>query len=96
MRPTAGSRFNFDPRSFALNTELGVVLHSPTPARAMDEAFERTIPAAYEVRLDAGAALVWIERTPPGEHRHASEPGTGPLKRLALALLALLPIEWLL
>lgn len=63
----------------------------------MDQAFERTIPAgAYEVRLDAGGALVWIERTPSGERRHASEPGTGPLKRLTVALLALLPIEWLL
>ena len=89
--------FNFDPRSVALNTELGVVMHSPTLARAMAQAFEQTIPAgAYEVRLDAGGALVWIERTPSGERRYATEPGTGVLKRLTVGLLSVLPIEWLL
>ncbi len=89
--------FNFDPRSVALNTELGIVMHSPTLAHAMAQAFEQTIPAnAYELQLDAGGAIVWIERTPAGEHRHASEPGTGALKRFAVGLLALLPIEWLL
>ncbi|MCU0928728.1 MAG: phospholipase D family protein [Burkholderiaceae bacterium] len=89
--------FNFDPRSVALNTELGLVMHSPALAQAMAQAFEQTIPAgAYEVRLDAAGALVWIERTPAGERRLASEPDSGPLKLLAVGLLSLLPIEWLL
>ncbi len=89
--------FNFDPRSVALNTELGLVMHSSALAQAMAQAFEQTIPAgAYEVRLDAAGALVWIERTPAGERRLASEPDSGPLKLLAVGLLSLLPIEWLL
>jgi putative cardiolipin synthase len=89
--------FNFDPRSVALNTELGLVMHSPALARAMAQAFEQTIPeGAYEVRLDAAGAFEWIERTPAGERRHTSEPDSGPLKRLAVGLLSWLPIEWLL
>ena len=51
---------------------------------------------AYEVRLDADANLVWIERTPSGETRHATEPGTGFLQRAFIGFLSLLPIDWML
>jgi putative cardiolipin synthase len=40
--------------------------------------------------------LEWIERTEAGEVRHSSSPQSGPLRRLWIAFLAILPIEWLL
>ena len=90
--------FNFDPRSARLNTELGLVIRSPVLAQRMATAFDVDFPMrAYEVRLaEDGESLYWIERTPSGETRYDSEPGAGPLKRLGVGILSLLPIEWLL
>lgn len=89
--------FNFDPRSAHLNTELGFVIESPPLAQRMQAAFERSAPArAYEVRLSPEGELYWIERKGEAEIRHATEPGTTRWQRAAVALLSLLPIEWLL
>ena len=38
--------FNLDPRSARLNTEVGVVLDSPTLATQLSGAFDRSIPSA--------------------------------------------------
>ena len=90
--------FNLDPRSARLNTEVGVVLESPTLATQLSDAFDRSIPShAYEVRLTSdGKGVEWIEQTSAGEVRHASTPGAGPLRMLYINLLGILPIEWLL
>jgi putative cardiolipin synthase len=85
--------FNFDPRSARLNTELGVVVESPTLATRLAETLDRGIRnVAYEVRLSSGGGLEWAER----DIRHTSEPGAGVLKRLWIEFLSILPIEWLL
>lgn len=90
--------FNLDPRSAQLNTEMGVVLESPTLATRLAEAFDDAIPRrAYEVRLTGeGQALEWIERTDGGEVHHSSAPQAGPLRQLWVNFLSILPIEWLL
>ncbi|WP_324749788.1 phospholipase D family protein [Sphingomonas sp. LY54] len=89
--------FNFDPRSAHLNTELGFVIESPALAERMQAAFERSAPArTYEVRLSPEGEIYWIERRDGREIRHATEPGTTRWQRAAVALLSLLPIEWLL
>ena len=90
--------FNLDPRSARLNTEMGVVLDSPLLAKRLSEWFDMVVPdSAYEVRLAAGGkGLEWRERTGAGEVVHTSEPQTGPLKRLWIDFLSILPIEWLL
>lgn len=88
---------NFDPRSAALNTELGVVLDSPRLAGRLATLFDTEVPRlAYEARLDAQGGLEWIERTPHGEQRHTRDPGTGVLERASAGLMSILPIEWLL
>lgn len=88
---------NFDPRSVRLNTELGFIIDSPAMARAVDQAFEREIPAAaYAVRLDERGELVWIERREGGDVRHTREPGASLGRSAWIGLLSLLPIEWLL
>ena len=89
--------FNFDPRSALLNTEMGVVVESATLAGRLAGAFETWIPAhAYEVGLRPDGELEWIEQSPAGDVRHATEPGMGWARRAWLGFLSLLPIDWLL
>ncbi|MEO6896489.1 MAG: phospholipase D family protein [Caldimonas sp.] len=89
--------FNFDPRSAYLNTELGFVIESPEIGSQVADAFDQQVPArSYEVKLDASGGLVWIERLDGGSVTHLREPGTGFWQRAWIALLARLPIEWLL
>ena len=89
--------FNFDPRSAKLNTELGFVIDSPAMARNIQRAFHDGIPAAaYEVHLSQSGDLYWTELRDGELIRYDSEPGTGLWRRIVVALLSALPIEWLL
>ncbi len=90
--------FNFDPRSALLNTEMGLVIASPALASRLSSSFDEGFSGnAYEVRARAdGECIEWIERTPAGEIRHATEPQTGWARRAWLGFLELLPIDWML
>jgi putative cardiolipin synthase len=89
--------FNFDPRSAALNTEIGFVIDSPVLARRLDSLFTHSIPHnAYELRLDDHGAPSWLEHRGPTVIRHDTEPGIGRWGRAGVWVLAKLPIEWLL
>ena len=89
--------YNFDPRSAVLNTELGFVIESPPMARDVATAFERAIPErAYELGLADNGAITWIERANGSTIIHNREPGTGPLQRMVIGILSMLPIDWLL
>jgi putative cardiolipin synthase len=89
--------FNFDPRSATLNTEMGLVIDSPTLAHSMAEALGPRLAAnAYRVRLSDRGQLQWIETVDGREVVHDEEPGTTIWRRLGVSMLSLLPIEWLL
>jgi putative cardiolipin synthase len=89
--------FNFDPRSARLNTEMGFVIDSAPLAAGIDAAFDERVPAeAYEVRLSPGGQLYWIERSGQSVLRHEVEPGTSVMQRAGVALMSVLPIDWLL
>lgn len=89
--------FNFDPRSVHINTELGFVIESPELAQVMESHFkEQALITAYEVVLDDGGDLQWIERNGEEVIRHSNDPGTGPFKRMLVSLFSFLPIEHLL
>ena len=90
--------FNFDPRSEALNTEMGLVIDDPTLAQRLAATFDTPAPkVAYEVRLASdGRTLQWIEQTPSGEVRYDTEPATSWLLRLGVDLLYFFPIDSLL
>ena len=90
--------YNLDPRSSKLNTEMGVVIESPALAGMLSKQFDTSIPTrAYLVRRQSdGRGLEWIDVEPTGETRYSSEPGAGPVKRLWIDFLEVLPIEWLL
>ena len=90
--------FNFDQRSARLNTEMGLVIDSPTLARRLAERFDTAAPVvAYEVRLGPdGRSLEWIERTGSGETRYDTEPGTNWFQRRSVDMLSILPVDWML
>jgi cardiolipin synthase C len=90
--------FNFDPRSALLNTELGFLIESPAMAGALQDAMDgRLFDATYEVRLAPdGRRLQWVERVNGAVIVHDREPNSGPLQRGVIALLAMLPIDWML
>lgn len=90
--------FNFDPRSARLNTEMGLVIDSPKLAQKLAGFFDAGVLAvAYELRLTPdGQALEWIERTPSGEVKYDTDPGTSWFLRAKVNVLSALPIDWLL
>ena len=88
--------FNFDLRSYGLNTELGVVIESPELAASISNALDQAIDrAAYEVLLK-GNGLEWVERTEQGEIRYDEEPETSFWKRFGVGFMSILPIDWML
>ncbi|MBV9493882.1 MAG: phospholipase D family protein, partial [Acidobacteria bacterium] len=88
--------FNFDPRSSALNTEMGFIIDSPALAHILQQALDEEVPRrAYEVQLVDGQ-LVWIERNGNVVRRLDKEPHAGFWRNAWVGLLAKLPIEWLL
>ncbi len=90
--------FNFDPRSELLNTEMGLVIDSPTLAARLAGTFDTVVPrVAYEARLAPdGERVQWIDRSASGEARYDAEPQTSPLLRFGIDMLGILPIEGLL
>jgi putative cardiolipin synthase len=89
--------FNFDPRSAYLNTEMGLLLDSPQLARRLNHFFATQVPEhSYRVQLDEHDDLEWVETTPAGNRTHRIEPHTNAFQRALLALIAALPIDWLL
>ena len=89
--------FNFDPRSHLLNTEIGFVIESPAIANGISRVLAARLPtSAYEVRFSPSGNLQWVEHTAHGEIVHNEEPGAGFWKRMPVAALSVLPIEWLL
>lgn len=86
--------FNFDPRSIRLNTELGVIVHSPVIAGMIADRLDALIPErCWHVTLSRTQRLSW-ER--PGEAPRHTEPGATWPARIALGIARRLPIEWML
>jgi cardiolipin synthase C len=88
---------NLDPRSAALNTEMGLVIDSDAFGADMRERFLSQLPgAAYRVELDAtdsGRRLVWVTTENGREVRYDSEPEMGSWDKFLRAMQRLLPIE---
>lgn len=96
QRAFVGS-FNFDPRSMLLNTEMGLMIESPTLAQQISQAFDDEIPwRAYRMALDAQGRLQWHSPPPGLGPVYTQEPNTSRAKRWGLWLLRHLPIESLL
>jgi putative cardiolipin synthase len=89
--------FNFDPRSARLNTEMGLIMHSPPLAHQIAAFFDSTVSSlAYQVRLDRDSHLEWLQSTPQGPKVYDSEPGASTGRRMEVWFLSILPIDGLL
>ncbi|TRW96050.1 phospholipase D family protein [Paracoccus sp. M683] len=89
--------FNFDPRSAALNCEMGFLIDSAAIAHSGSAALTDGLAARSFQPVLEGDKMVWRDPQPDGstvmiEH----EPGLGFGNRIAVYVLNLLPIEWLL
>lgn len=89
--------YNVDQRSRNLNTEMGVVVDSPTMAQQLANSFKQNMTdRAYQVKLAPDGSLYWIGTQKGVVTRYDTEPGTSFLERLGIKVLSWLPIEWLL
>ena len=84
--------FNFDPRSYSLNTEMGVLFDHEELAGELSALLERQTSAdeSYRVRLEK-RRLVWDDGEKGRIWRQEPEAGIG--RRLAAWLIAWLPLE---
>ena len=94
--------FNFDPRSALLNTEMGIVVHSPELARRVtaiaDDAMrpERSYALELDIRTEDHQVtrhLLWHDRHQGSARTQTEEPETSPVQRGLLRVLQSLPIE---
>ncbi|NEX47291.1 phospholipase D family protein [Pseudotabrizicola algicola] len=85
--------FNFDPRSTTLNTEMGILIDSPQMAEALHTTFDSGLAGlAWKVALK-GRRKIWIDMA-SGVIR-TKEPGLTAPRRLVVAVVGWLPVEWL-
>jgi putative cardiolipin synthase len=89
---------NLDPRSVALNTEMGLIIDSASLGARMREGFLARLPEiAYRVELDTSTdpkgRLVWTTQEGSQEKRYDDEPGKSSWDGFMQLLQRALPIE---
>jgi putative cardiolipin synthase len=89
---------NLDPRSNRLNTEMGVVLDSPTLSAWLVEAVDRRLPdIAWHVSLrrdeDGRESLTWTTNERGKAVTTDKEPGMSVWQHIGIDFLGLLPVE---
>lgn len=89
--------YNVDQRSRNLNTEMGLLVESPTMAQQLAASFKSNMTErAYQVKLAPDGSLYWIGTQKGIVTRYTTEPGTTFLQRMGVKVLSWLPIDWLL
>ncbi len=88
--------FNLDPRSAHLNTEMGIMIESPTIAASLTE--QLNIPEiSYRVELNNRNELIWVQEEQDGTVTvHTTDPETNGLQRGLTTVVRWLPVEWML
>ncbi|HBQ41264.1 MAG TPA: phospholipase, partial [Halieaceae bacterium] len=86
--------FNLDPRSVALNTEMGIIIDNNELAAQMRAGFEQVIShSAYAVALNGEGDLRWLDPAAPGSEPLAQEPRTTWWQRFVVGTLSLVVPE---
>ena len=86
--------FNLDPRSSKLNTEMGLIIESPTLASRLAAAVDGAYPnAAYRVTLDRDGNMKWQDGTGTV---YDVDPETSWATRAFIGIGSLFPVDWLL
>lgn len=88
---------NIDPRSNALNTEIGIMVNSKELALQTAALFTRatSLDNSYQVSINKGS-LMWKTKTNGQVTSFTREPNVSTLRKVANFILGLLPIESLL
>lgn len=89
--------FNLDPRSFNLNTEVGLVVHSEELQKTISQMMNQSLPlVAYELRLNPQGEIVWVDHQPDGKIvEFQTDPHTTKFQRFMMYSISYLPIEGL-
>ena len=89
--------FNLDPRSFHLNTEVGLVVKSVDLEKQISQLFnEHKYKVAYEVKLNDRGELIWYDHQSNGKiQTYSHDPQTTKFQRFMMYSVSYLPIEWL-
>lgn len=86
--------FNIDPRSAALNTEMGLLFDCPALARPMRDALGSALPTlAWRLSRAGDGALRWEGMGQETVEVRTREPDAGPWRRFMVWVLERLPIE---
>ncbi len=87
--------FNFDPRSAYLNTEIGVLLHSPNLARGIHHTMDNDLKKyAYKLVLDANENINWrLARSQQEPKVYLKEPKMKWWEKAGIKIVSWLPIE---
>lgn len=89
--------FNLDPRSFNLNTEVGLVVESNQLQEQISSLLDSSLlKVAYELKLDPQGELIWYDHQPDGTvKKYNQEPETTQFQRGVMHTVSYLPIEWM-
>ena len=87
--------FNLDPRSVALNTEMGVLFDHPGLGAELQAEYDRLAGPAfsYVVYEDAKGRLRWRDDSTTPPTVHTDEPDASVWRRMIASVLRVLPIE---
>ncbi len=90
--------FNFDPRSAILNCEMGFLIESPTLAGRVSAGFDGPLDTiTYQPALTPEGKMVWQEPLKDQDTViYPEEPGATWFQQIAIAVIGILPVEWLL
>jgi putative cardiolipin synthase len=91
---------NFDQRSMHLNTEIGLIIHSPELAKQALERFNRLtdVSNSYQVLLvnepkSKTESIIWITKEHAKLTTYTSEPSRSTFQMIKANILAILPID---
>lgn len=89
--------FNLDPRSFNLNTEVGLVVNSSDLQTQISNLLNDTLlTVAYELKLNAQDEIIWFDHRQNGEIiEYYVDPESSRFQRFMMKVAALFPIEWM-
>lgn len=90
--------YNIDPRSAKFNTELGVLIHDQHLATQLHNALNshQLLNHAYKVVLTKQNRLEWHTLKEGKYTIHQKEPNMSLRDRAGIAIMSILPIDWLL
>ncbi|OTG80291.1 phospholipase D family protein [Acinetobacter sp. ANC 4648] len=89
--------FNLDPRSFNLNTEVGLVVTSDQLQEQISDLLDQTLlRVAYELKLNDQNEIIWLDHQQNGKIiEYKVDPETTHFQRFIMYSVSYLPIEWM-